>query len=798
MTTKRSSAIRLLCVLLCSFGSFAPISSQIDTEFWCSVPYITADSCEINAWLNIARMGANTIPEIRLPALNNLLANTLDPWMYQYTDGYTHLSHGISTDAENMFSEDYFTYYPNILCKYDTITNCGIYIHANEIVQAQQVMTARNSDNSTMKGRKALGKRFLVPWQNLFPNSAAFPNARNSVQVVATEDNTTVTITPSADLYGGHPAGIPFSVQLNRGQVYCFAAALQSAAGHLGGSEILADNPVAIDVADNAVTPDGSSFDLLMEQMLPEEYADREYVVIPAPAANLFATTAPLEEYAFIYAIENNTEIEILHGNQTLTVSLDRGDCHTYVFSDRSPIHILADKPVFVFQVSGFGGDLCGTLLSPWQCRGIQELEYKVMHKAYGDNTPVRKHLIFTFICEENARNGFETHLYHIDNWDRPRCITFTLNPDNWSEIPGTDLWYCIKDITSNSVYNDIWKCIHVTNDDGPFQATVMEYDMPTLSSVKGTSAVHYADFDIACKLHFDTTAMRNEYCEGEDILFLFDTAKITNLQVFAPDHTPVNGSSLSNVTLDQSGFYYAIGYDASGCRAEPFNDSIYLNIIPAITVYLEDSVCVGQAYSRFGFHFPADSLSQAGTRTDTLTVSAVNGCDSILILQLNIRRLDVEITTSGNDFCDFGDLVLTAVSTATNYLWNTGETTPFVSANHSGQYSVTASDGECQATAFVEMPTCEFNLYLPNAITPSKSDGLNDCLSIPASAQRSITDFDIEIRNRWGEIIYKTNDKSFRWCGDNANPDNVYPYIIRMRIDNGKPLIFRGEITVL
>lgn len=798
--SKPTIPLAFLVIVVCFGLASRPLqgNAQTDTVFWCSVPHVVADSCQINVWLNTARMGTTDIPEIRFPAMNNQLFFTTDPWMFQYTDGHTHIGYGISCDdSVGMFPED-ISYYPNTITPFDSISNNGFFTHTDHVIQAHLAVTARNSETTSLKGQKALGKRFLIPWQCLFPNSPDFPEARNSAQVIATEDGTTATIIPSVDLYGGHPAGVPFNVQLNRGQVYCFAAASQSAEGHLGGSEIHSDKPVVVEVADNAVTPDGTQTDMLLEQLLPEEYADREYIVIPAPAAALFATTAPLEEYAFIYAIENNTEIEILHGNQTQTVSLNRGDCHTFVFPNRTPAHIRSDKPFFVFQVSGFGGNLCGSLLSPWQCRGIDDLEYKVMHKAYGDNTPLRKHLIFTFICEDNARNGFTTHLYHIDNWERPRCITFTLDPSSWSMIPGTNLWYCVKDITSNSVYNDIWKCIHVTNDNGPFQATVMEYDMPTLYTVKGTSAVHYADFDIACKLHFDTLAMQNEYCEGETIHFAFDTTKITGLQVFAPDHSPITGFSLSDVTISQSGYYYAMGYDASGCRAEPFTDSIYINITPSVTVHIEDSACAGQSYTGFGFHYSASQLAESGTLIDTLTVTATEGCDSVIILHLNVQHTSVEILSSGGDFCDEGVLELTAVSTADDYLWNTGETTPAIIANHSGRYSVTVTEGNCRASAYVDMPVCDFQLVLPNAITPSNADGVNDYFAIPESIQHNIAVFSIEIFNRWGLLVFQSDRPDFRWHGEAACKPSVYIYYIHLRTTDHRTLDLKGQITVL
>src|SRR5690606_7661614 len=38
--------------------------------------------------------------------------------------------------------------------------------------------------------------------------------------IVATEDNTTVEIIPAADTRGGRSAGVPFTVQLDKGEIY--------------------------------------------------------------------------------------------------------------------------------------------------------------------------------------------------------------------------------------------------------------------------------------------------------------------------------------------------------------------------------------------------------------------------------------------------------------------------------------------------------------------------------------------------------------------------------------------------
>ena len=140
----------------------------------------------------------------------------------------------------------------------------------------------------------------------------------------------------------------------------------------------------------------------------------------------------------------------------------------------------------------------------------------------------------------------------------------------------------------------------------------------------------------------------------------------------------------------------------------------------------------------------------------------------------------------------------MNAVSEFEEFIWNTGETTPYITAVDPGLYSVTVTAGECQASDHYSVQACEFHIYLPNTITPSREDGLNDCLYLPEYVHHFITDFDIEIFDRWGELIYKTNDMDFRWHGENAKVSEVYVWVVRVKNLDGKPFTYRGTITVL
>ncbi len=78
----------------------------------------------------------------------------------------------------------------------------------------------------------------------------------------------------------------------------------------------------------------------------------------------------------------------------------------------------------------------------------------------------------------------------------------------------------------------------------------------------------------------------------------------------------------------------------------------------------------------------------------------------------------------------------------------------------------------------------------LPNVFTPN-NDGIND-LYIPISDIRFIESIDFKVYNRWGDLVYQTEDKNIAWNGftiDNnkALGEGVYFYtcvVYERRID--------------
>ncbi len=136
----------------------------------------------------------------------------------------------------------------------NVIQNRGLKISAtNKIAVYYEVNEgAPNPEIFSLKGNNALGTQFYISSQNIINNNF-YPgniNPYSSFNIVASEDNTTITIIPSNNITG-HAANISFTINLNKGQTYAAEASSQLANQHLDGSYVVATKPIAITLEDD-------------------------------------------------------------------------------------------------------------------------------------------------------------------------------------------------------------------------------------------------------------------------------------------------------------------------------------------------------------------------------------------------------------------------------------------------------------------------------------------------------------------------------------------------------------------
>ena len=228
---------------------------------------------------------------------------------------------------------------------------------------------------------------------------------------------------------------------------------------------------------------------------------------------------------------------------------------------------------------------------------------------------------------------------------------------------------------------------------------------------------------------------------------------------------------------------------------------TLILTVFPKYETFVEAVICEGDGFQTGEIVVPAEETVGVDTLTRTASLQSVDGCDSVVYVSLTLIDTMLRIVPLTEDFCQEMSAELMVVTPMVDYQWNTGERMPNITVMLPGVYSVTASQGTCTVTAHITIPACDIRLYLPNAITPSKSDGLNDAFCIPELAQRFINNFEISVFNRWGEQVFYSTDKTFRWDGTingRRTSNVVYTYIIRYTDANGKPYVATGTVTVL
>ncbi|MFM2232240.1 MAG: hypothetical protein RJB31_941, partial [Bacteroidota bacterium] len=277
---------KIIIIALICIGSIGGYS-QADTQFWFAAPDLQQAHGDRPILLRMAAsrlpatvtisipanpgfnpinvsIAANSSQSVDLTASIGLIENTLPNAVYQ---------RGLLISSTTP-----------IACYYDIA-------HSN------------NGDMYALKGKNALGKKFTIPMQMDFNNRTAVntPYTADFV-IVATEDNTSITISPKNTLIGR--AG-PFTIVLNRGETYVCTAASNAGSMKPGGTTVTSNKPIAISTKDDSIAlPGQSCSDTAGDQLLPDDLAGNEFIVVKG-----YLNITP--DHYYVYATTNATTIKI-------------------------------------------------------------------------------------------------------------------------------------------------------------------------------------------------------------------------------------------------------------------------------------------------------------------------------------------------------------------------------------------------------------------------------------------------------------------------------------------------------
>jgi len=152
---------------------------------------------------------------------------------------------------------------------------------------------------------------------------------------------------------------------------------------------------------------------------------------------------------------------------------------------------------------------------------------------------------------------------------------------------------------------------------------------------------------------------------------------------------------------------------------------------------------------------------------------------DTVIITHLSSPTVDLGPDTA---LCGEDEFTLNAAFTnAVSFLWDDGSTLNSRLITDRGKYwiEVTSASG-CSAVDTIEINGlgCEFGIYVPNVFTPNL-DKKNPTF-FPVGY--NIVAGNMQIWNRWGEMIYYTDDFNKGWDGTYQGrecPIDAYVYII-------------------
>jgi len=304
-----------------------------------------------------------------------------------------------------------------------------------------------------------------------------------------------------------------------------------------------------------------------------------------------------------------------------------------------------------------------------------------------------------------------------------------------------------------------------------------------------------------------------------------------------APDYTFTWSPEGPDVTPTTTTLYSVIATDANGCESAAGETTVSvgqallpdfilddtLGCSPHCVTFTDLSTVDGVRSWDFGDGGAAadDSIAvhcytTGGAFDVTLTITAADGCSGSFTFVGAVDALPSPVaaftpappvTTIKEPTIAFDN-----VSQDAQYvLWHFGDPDDSTSTEYSPQFTYPDVDcytvrllvfnelGCADSTRNVVCVEDPFALYAPNAFTPN-GDGFNDVWGVFTSVG-SPKNFELNIFDRWGQVLYSTDQKGAPWdgtAGGSDVPPGVYAWLLRIRSTEGSNEDRRGHVTLI
>lgn len=676
------------------------------------------------------------------------------------------------------------------------VFNKGIHITSDFPVHVA-VMSGRSADVSANDAVTESGATLLLPvgtygyeYTTMATRQYANDHSWSWINIVAAYDNTEVEVTPSRSTRGGHKAGVPYTILLQKGEVYqIMGQQLNPSEGHdLTGTIVRSVKntegkcyPVAV-FSGSSATAIGCAtgtltssvpYDNLVQQNLPYHAWGRHYVTAPVMThedAAIAMTT--------LYRIMVSDPATVVRVNGAVLPAGSLVDNLYYRWQSNTADDISADKPVMVAQY----------MVSPQGC------------SAPGtDNNFIDAEMFYLTPVEHAVKKVvFFRHNIGFDGMglDGSNSVSLVI-PDaglNTLLIDGGRDWLSYPCANAPGYSQVVKRWNLAGRDEADRNATfTIESNTPFTGITYGLGENESYGYNLGMRI--DTgIVVRNALPAG-------DTALQVCAGIPVQLHTWLSIKPAA-ITWQSSVLFTGISPRTDVQEAPPVvKDSMVVNGI-------KEYKLVSGAY----FTFTDTGMF---TIPVIITDNAIENCDHTLFSYVTVHVAATPFASFAvpAQICVGEPALFAAQDTLAggaieHWEWDFGNGT--TSALHQGtarfdragsynvKFTVTSGAG-CTADTIrtVAVTECRDKLFIPNSFSPN-GNGLNETFKVYGLGVKAIH---LMVFNQWGQKIFETSDKEQGWDGaykGSRQPSGVYIYVCKILFTDGTEVTKKGSVNLI
>jgi len=269
-------------------------------------------------------------------------------------------------------------------------------------------------------------------------------------------------------------------------------------------------------------------------------------------------------------------------------------------------------------------------------------------------------------------------------------------------------------------------------------------------------------------------------------------------------------GAATADISVSTAGLYYVSAAAACSIAIDTFAVS-YKNIDLSFSLGADTTVCAPltlivplagvASLWQDGSDGSTYTVTLSGTYYVTVSDSGCQNSDTVNVIVDNVSQHLNDTTFCRENFSQY--TLLANAPQGSTVLWSTGSTQQALTVSDTGIYWVTVTDGACTGsdTMILSTQLCNCMATLPTAFTPN-NDNKDDTyypLIVPGC---NITGYSFSIFNRWGQLVFFSQDPTGRWDGKFGGvPADLGTYMYYLKYNSGLNNTvheLKGDVTLI